>query len=291
MIETNVEFPREVGRGLTDEALPAYAPMLTAYHRAHAPELRAMIADLPLRPGDHVLDLACGDGVYSCWIAERLGDAGRVVGVDLAPAYLELARHTAERSPAGARISLRLADAYALPFADDSFDLCWCAQSMFSLPDPVGALRELRRVTRPGGAVAVFENDLLHPMVLPWPADLELTVRAAQLAALEADKPEQLAIGRDLCTLFGEAGLDGCRVRPYSTARHAPLEADEEDYLDWYLDDVRARARPHLARAALDAFDALTDRESADYMLRQPDFVVTYLDLVAVGAKAGQVCP
>lgn len=287
MASERVAFGREAGRGLPDEALPAYAPMLAAYHRAHEPELRAMIADLPLRPGERVLDLACGDGAYCCWLAERVGPAGEVVGVDLSPAYLELARRTVARSPHGAAVSLRLADAYALPFADGSFDLAWCAQSMFSLPDPTGALRELRRVTRPGGLVAVLECDLLHPMVLPWPAELELAVRAAQLAALRADGPAQAAVGRDLRALFGEAGLADCRVQPYSAARHAPLSDDETTYLAWYLDDVRARARPHLDPAARAAFDALTDPASEAYMLRQPDFVVTYLDLVVVGVREG----
>lgn len=282
-MNSSAAFGREVGRGLDDEALPAYAPMLAAYHRAHEPELRAMIADLPLNEGDRVIDLACGDGVYSCWIAERVGASGRVVGVDLAPAYLELARATAARSPAGGRVHFEQANAYELPFADDSFDLAWCAQSMFSLPDPLAALRELRRVVRPGGAVAVLEYDLLHPMILPWPAELELAVRTAQLAALAAENPAQPAVGRDLCAIFGEAGLKACRLTPYSTARHSPLSEDEAAFLTWYLGDVRERAAPHLDPALRAAFDALTDPASDAYMLRKPDFVVTYLDLVAVG--------
>lgn len=269
------------------EALPAYAPMLAAFHRAHEAELRAMVADLPLRPGDQLLDLACGDGAYTCWLAERVGPHGHVIGVDLAAAYIELARARVARLHLDDRVSFKLADAYALPFAADSFDLAWCAQSMFTLPDPLGALRELRRVTRPGGAVAVLENDLLHPMVLPWPADLELIVRAAQLASIEAEKPDQLAVGRDLCALFGEAGLAACRVRPYSVARHAPLSADEAVCLEWHLAEMRARAWPYLDAPARKRFDALTDPASDQYMPRQPDFVVIYLDLVAVGVKVG----
>lgn len=254
-----MNFTREVGRGLGPEALPDYAPMLAAYHRAHAEELRGMVADLPLHPADQVLDLACGDGVYSCWIAERLGSAGRVVGVDIAPAYLELARRTADASPAAARVNFRQADAYRLPFADGQFDLAWCAQSMFSLPDPVGALSELRRVVRPGGLVAVFENDLLHPMILPWPAEIELAVRGAHLADLAQANAEQGAVGRDLCTLLREAGLVECRLRTYSTVRQAPLSADEAAYLGWYLGDLRARAHGGLTPEALSDFDALTD--------------------------------
>lgn len=286
MLSERATFSREVGQGLAADELPAYAPMLTAFHTAHAEELRAMLADLPLAPGDRVIDLACGDGVYAVWLAELVGPAGAVTAVDLSPAFLDLAAAAAAASPAGGRIALRQADAYSLPFPDGAFDLAWCAQSMFSLPDPVGALRELRRVTRPGGAVAVLENDLLHQMILPLPPDLELAVRGAHLASLEAGNPDQLAIGRDLRALFAEAGIPDCRVTPYSTARHAPLAPDEEAYLRWQLADLRDRARPHLDSEQWHAFDELTDPGSEAFMLRRPDFVVTYLDLVAVG-----VCP
>jgi len=285
MLSERVLFAREVGCGLLEAELPAYAPMLAAFHSAHAADLRAVVADLPLRPSDRVLDLACGDGVYAVWLAERLSPQGEVVAVDLSPAYLELARRTAAASPVGGRISLQLADAYDLPFDDDSFDLAWCAQSMFSLPDPLGALRELRRVTRPGGVVAVLENDLLHQMMLPWPPDVELAVRQAQLASLEAANPDQLAVGRDLRMLFSEAGLADCRLTPYSRARHAPLAPDDEFYLCCQLSDVRLRARPYLSPTMLTAFDALTDASSEAFMLRQPEFVVTYMDLLALGVK------
>lgn len=285
MSSETVRFAREVGRGLSGEELPAYAPMLAALHSAHADELRAMVTDLPLRRGDRVIDLACGDGAYAVWLAERVGPEGAVVAVDLSPAFLELARSAAAASPFGGCIELREADAYALPFADGSFDLAWCAQSMFSLPDPVGALRELRRVTRPGGAVAVLENDLLHQMILPLPPDLELAVRQAHLDSLETSNPEQLAVGRDLRTLFADAGLPDCRLTPYSTARHAPLAPDEEVYLRWQLADLRERALPHLGAEHWAAFDALTDAESEEFLLRRPDFVVTYVDLVAVAVR------
>lgn len=276
---------REPGPGPAADELPSYAPMLAAFHRAHARELRAMLADLPLRPGDRVLDLACGDGSYAVWLAELVGPAGAVSAVDLSPAFLELAAAAAAASPAGARVELRRADAYALPFPDGGFDLAWCAQSLFSLPDPVGALRELRRVTRPGGTVAVLEHDLLHQMVLPLPPELELAVRQAQLASMGAGNPEQGAIGRDLRALFAAAGMPGCRLRPYSTARHAPLGPDEEAFLRWQLADLRDRSRPHLDAAQRLALDELVDPGSPAFLLRRPDFAVTYLDLVAVATR------
>src|SRR6476619_3278722 len=139
-------FAREPGAGLAPHELPGYARMLDAYHRSRAAELRAIIATLPLGPHSRVLDVACGDGCYSDWLAER---AGQVVGVDLCAAYLDLAERRDTATIYANRISFGRADAAILPFGDGSFDLVWCAQSFFSLPDPLATVREMIRVTRP----------------------------------------------------------------------------------------------------------------------------------------------
>jgi cyclopropane fatty-acyl-phospholipid synthase-like methyltransferase len=79
-------------------SVPPYEAMLDAYHRAFATELRAMIAGLPIEAGQTILDLACGDGVYSPWLAERVGPSGRVVAVDRVREYLAIAREKARKS-------------------------------------------------------------------------------------------------------------------------------------------------------------------------------------------------
>lgn len=288
--ENEATFGREVGNGLERDELPAYAPMLAAYHRACADELQQMIADLPLRPGDCVLDMACGDGVYSGWLAERVGPSGRVVGVDIAPAYLELARRNVASQPHAAIISFQIGDINGLPFADDEFDLVWCAHSLYSLPDPIAALREMRRVTKPGGTVAILENDTLHHMLLPWPAELELAVRQAQLAALEESTSQtgRFYIGRNLCGAFEAAGLDGCQITTYTIDRRAPLSDDMRMFLRYYLDDLQQRAAPHLDAAAREALRMLLDPESALYLLDRDDFFLSHIEIVARGVKQGR---
>jgi SAM-dependent methyltransferase len=291
MAENNgAEFGREAGAGLGDDELPAYAPMLAAFHRACAADLRRIVGSLPLRPGDRVLDMACGDGVYSAWLAEHVGPDGRVVGVDLSPAYLRVAREHVAASPQHDLIEFRLGDIAGLPFADDEFDLVWCAHSLYSLPDPLAALRELGRVTRPGGSIAILENDTLHHHLLPWPAELELAVRSAQLAALEAGSQAtgKFYIGRNLCGAFEQAGLDECAVTSFSIDHHAPLSADERLFLGDYLADLGQRARPHLDAAARTAFDLLIDPESELYLLNRDDFFSSHLELLAVG-RVGRV--
>jgi len=278
-------------RAGTARRTPDYAPMLSAYHRAHAAELEGIIATLPLAPGDRVLDVACGDCAHARWLANRVAE-GSVVGIDFSAAYLRLAERELSAAAAGkqrrgGRIRLCAAAAEALPFAPASFDFGWCAHSLYSLSDPLAALRELRRVVRPGGHVAVLEQDSLHRVVLPWPADLELALQQAQLHALERRPhgPGKYFVGRRLPETLDRAGLETLAVRPFSTARRAPLDADERCYLDGLLDDVRQKAAAHLAPSMRARFERLADPRSEHYLLDRPDFQATYLDLLAIGRR------
>lgn len=290
MTASTADFGREAGAGLSDDELPAYAPMLAAFHRTCASDLQKIIADLPIKPGARVLDMACGDGAYSLWLAERVGPTGSVIGVDRSTAYLDVAREQARSSPLSPIISFQQGDIAELPFADDSFDLVWCAHSLYSLPDPVAALHELRRVASVGGHVAILENDTLHHHLLPWPAELELAVRSAQLDALEAevDGSGKFYIGRDLCRVFDMVDLSACCVTSYTIDHRAPLSADERIFLGAYLEDLGKRARPYMDVATRTAFDLLLRPYSSLYLLDRGDFFSSHLELVAVGTKQAE---
>lgn len=274
-------------REVAFDEVPSYASMLAAYHRAHAPELRAMIADLKLDAESYVLDMACGAGTYTNWLAEELGAKGKVIGVDLSAAYLSQAQSTAAQTDNARQISFLSGDIGALPFEDHTFDLVWCAQSLYSLPSPQGTLRELHRVTRPGGKVVVFENDVFHQVILPWPPMLELAVRQAQLQSLAESSPgaSKFFISRQFCSIFTTAGFSECKIKPYTAVRHAPLGADEHRFITDYLADLKSRAQLYLDPLMQSWFDQLVDPDSPMYMLNRPDFFVTYIDLVAYGTK------
>lgn len=291
MCRMTTVFAKEPGAGLPDDELPAYTHMLHAYHRAHACDLRAILAAIPLALHDRVLDLACGDGCYTIWLAER---GAQVIGADLSPACLDLARQRADATPYAAKIHFEQVDAAALPFKDGEFDLGWCSQSLYSLPDPLAALHELARVIRTEGHIAILENDALHQIVLPWPADLELAVRQAQFKALAAEYGEQMVkkfyIGRDLCGLLQQVGIKPCVVRAFPVERRAPLVGDEQLFLKLYFADLRQRAWPYLSTAMRQAFDMLLDPCSETYLLRQHDFYLIYLELLVIGAKERAPC-
>ncbi|AZM63616.1 MULTISPECIES: class I SAM-dependent methyltransferase [unclassified Streptomyces] len=119
------------------------------------PAYAAAVAELGLREGGRVLDAGCGTGRALPWLRAAVGPSGVVVGVDLTAAMLrEAARAGRDRDGA-----LLLADAAALPLRASSLDAVFAAGLVAHLPDPAGTLREIARVVRPGGVLALF-----HPI-------------------------------------------------------------------------------------------------------------------------------
>ncbi|MFF8642756.1 class I SAM-dependent methyltransferase [Streptomyces sp. NPDC015345] len=122
---------------------------------ADGPAYRAAVAELRLRPGSRVLDAGCGTGRALPALRDAVGASGIVLGADLTPAMLEAARE-AGRDRDG---QLLLADVARLPLLAESLDAVFGAGLIAHLPDPAENLRELRRVVRPGGLLALF-----HPI-------------------------------------------------------------------------------------------------------------------------------
>jgi SAM-dependent methyltransferase len=125
-----------------------------AYEAAFVPALfadwaLAIVDAAGVRPGEGVLDVACGTGVVAREAADRLRGDGRVVGLDLNEAMLVVARRL--RSD----IEWIQGDAAALPFDDAAFDVVLCQAALMFFPDPARAVREMARVVEPKGTVAV----------------------------------------------------------------------------------------------------------------------------------------
>ncbi|MCX7780795.1 MAG: class I SAM-dependent methyltransferase [Negativicutes bacterium] len=110
-----------------------------------------MIMDLTCaKPGMKILDVGCGTGIYTC---ELLKQGATVTGIDISPEMLDIARW--KTAGYGERVSLIQADAAALPFADNEFDMVVSITAMEFFQNPCACLHEMHRVLRPGGHMVV----------------------------------------------------------------------------------------------------------------------------------------
>ena len=156
-------------------------------------EATAELAKLAgVQSGWTVLDAGSGLGGPSRHLAERYGC--RVEGVDLTPAFVEVARLLSERTELADRVNYTVGDVTALPFEPDRFDLVWCEHVAMNIADRPKLYREFRRVLKTGGLLAFYDvvstgGPAVPAYPMPWsetPATSFLLTREATLDAIGA---------------------------------------------------------------------------------------------------------
>ncbi len=156
----NEVAPAEVAR-MFGAIAPVYDRLNSVMTAGWDGRWRSAAADAAaLRRGDAAIDVACGTGKLAAVLADRVGPFGRVVGLDLTPQMLAVARRA---FPDLVQLSFVEGDALALPFADATFDAATIAFGLRNLADFEAGFREMARVVRPGGRVVCLELTLPRP--------------------------------------------------------------------------------------------------------------------------------
>jgi SAM-dependent methyltransferase len=178
-----------------DVSAVSYGRFMGRYSRLLAPAF----ADLAgVRPGQRALDVGCGPGALTAVLVDRLGPAA-VSAIDPSQSFVA----AASRQLPG--VDVRHAAAEHIPFADASFDVTLAQLVVHFMTDPVAGLREMSRVTRPGGTIAACVWDHGNdrgPLALFWRAVHDLDPSAPDESGMPG------ASAGDLARLFGLAGLD-----------------------------------------------------------------------------------
>jgi SAM-dependent methyltransferase len=253
------------------------------------PFARKLVDQAAPRPGERVLDLACGTGIVARHVAPLVGAQGTVVGVDVNPAMVAVAqRHPPAR---GASIEWREGDALDLDLGDETFDLVLCQHGLQFFPDRAAGIRETRRVLSDGGraVVAVWRGLDHHPLYaalieaeLPHLSAFDDTVTRADLEA-----PFSMGDADLLRALLADGGFADVDVVERSIeARFATPERFVERMEFAYAAVIPAFAEdPATFAAYLD----IINRHMSDTVeaYREGDQVVVSMHaLIAVGHRA-----
>jgi len=196
-------------------AADAYGRFMGRFSEPLAPAFATLAG---VAEGQHALDVGCGTGALTAVLVDRLG-AGAVSAVDPSESFVEAAH---ARFPA---VDIRRAGAEQLPFPDGRFDCALAQLVVHFMADPVAGLREMARVTRPGGMIAACVWDHATgggPLSQFWSAVLALDP--------DARDESQLAGSRDghLAELFAAAGLHEVEATALA------VRVQFADFADWW---------------------------------------------------------
>jgi demethylmenaquinone methyltransferase/2-methoxy-6-polyprenyl-1,4-benzoquinol methylase len=205
-------------------------------------------------------------------LAEAAGEFGRVTGLDLSPQLLAHAVRYVTEAGLAERIAFKEGDVNELPFDDNSFDWAWSMDCIVYLPqDPLPALQELARVVKPGGRVAIlaWSSECLLPGYPRLEARLKAT--AVGLAPFRQALDPQLHFMRSLGWLH-VAGLNEIVGRTFAGDISAPLKDGLREGAEAILQMRWPGVEAELSAEDRREYQRLCRPESADYILRRPDY-------------------
>ncbi len=159
---------RGVSSGVTDKedkASPGLASGFTRHNAKRKASLFATHFIFMLKPGTRLLDCGCGPGSITTDFAEFIPN-GEVVGVDRAPHHIDIARSLANRRDVK-NVTFMIGDILKLPFDAHEFDAAWICSVLSHLERPVEALKEVHRVLKPDGVIAITDADWQADIVFP----------------------------------------------------------------------------------------------------------------------------
>jgi ubiquinone/menaquinone biosynthesis C-methylase UbiE len=234
-------------------------------------------------PGMRVLDLASGTGEPAISLAQRVGPQGSVTAVDQSSELLDIAAERA-RNKRLLNFTIHQADAHLLPFADQSFDLATCRFGVMFFSDPQRALRELRRVLKPG-ARACFAA--WGPVEQPyWQTTIKIVHRHVGGSILPAGgaDPFRFAAAGSLSEVLSAAGFRDAEESTQNLPWTWPGDAEE---VFEYFCQVSAPFRPMLERVPADQWPVVrAEAKAAIERYRVGDEIRFGADIVLASGKA-----
>jgi SAM-dependent methyltransferase len=211
-----------------DETAAAWQKYYPPMREQLADVTNALVEAAQPRPGMRILDLASGNGEPALTLARRVAPAGHVTATDLSGAMLSALRSNAANENV-ANIETKVCDAHELPFPDASFDLVTSRFGVMFFGDTPAALREIKRVLKPGGSVAFMVWGPPTPGTYFGAAAVPFMRRLAVKPDPDGPGPMRFAESRKLADLLEAAGFSN--VEEQSQNLPAPFRGSPQQLL------------------------------------------------------------
>ena len=254
----------------------SYIRSLLESNNLREPTFRAMIKALQLPEGSRGLDAGCGIGLQCLLLAEEVGLTGHVTGLDISAEMLERGGEIVKEAGLPERISFQEGDVHNLPFDNNTFDWVWSSDCVGYGPwEPLPLLKELARVVKPGGivAIAAWSSEELLPGYPRLEARLGAT--SAGIAPFVEGKKPELHFLRAL-GWFHELGLKEAKGKAFAGSVCAPLDDEIRNFLAALFDMRWPNVAPELSSDDLAEFQRLCLPDSPDFILNLPDYYALF---------------
>jgi len=234
--------------------------------------MNSAIQELQFPYGSSGLDAGCGFGLQTVLLAESVGEAGHVTGLDISPESLFYARDIADKVGFSERVSFQEGDVNELPFDDDTFDWALSVDCVGYAPiEPSPLIAELARVVKPGGNVAIlaWSSEKLLPGYPQLEAHLNAT--SAGIAPFLKGKKPELHFHRAL-GWFREVGLEKCKAQTFIGDVYAPMTNEHRSALEALFQMRWPSVESELAEEDWAEYQRFCLPESSDFILNLPDY-------------------
>ena len=232
---------------------------------------------LRLSPGCRVVEIGCGPQGCLQILAERVGPAGSVVGVEVSEEAVTLARAFVAQCRLGC-VDVRHGDAKATGLPRNTFDLATARLVLINVPEPEAIVAEMAALVRPGGVVALHEADwemaLCDPPLPAWSSMIQVFLKYSRANAIDP------SIGRRIASLLRDSGLTDIRFNPFIHVYD--VNHSRRTLLSQFAGNLRSRI---LANGIMTADEFDDCRESIERHLADPDTLVMWAHFQAWGTK------
>jgi ubiquinone/menaquinone biosynthesis C-methylase UbiE len=260
-----------------------YIRALLVSNPFHEPIIEAAIAELRLPTGSRGLDAGCGIGLQVPLLLEAIVPGGHVTGLDLAPQFLSHAREFTHRIGIAERTCFKECSGKKLPFDSDVFDWAWSANCVgYASFDPLPPLKEMARVVKPGGTVAILvwsSQQLLpgYPLL-----EARLNATSAGIAPFTAGMGPERHFMR-APGFMRRAGLSDIRGRTFVGEAQSPLSGEMREALKALIDMRWPGAESELSADDRTQFQRLCQPQSPDFILNLPDYYAFFTETLFYG--------